>query len=336
MSSPSISIVVPTFRRPDALRASLDALAALDYPGDRYEVIVIDDGADEVIPGIVREFAGRGLAVSLEQQHRRGAARARNRGAQVASGELLLFCDDDILVAPSHLTQHLAVRDRHGDAIVNGAWEFTPAVLEALRSTPFGRYRIDLERRFQSDAAGKPLEGDPTCLEMSMLGSWDLVLRRELFWEIGGFDEAFPVAGAEDQDFSLRARDAQGLLLLDTKIRCLHNDNRLTLESYCAREERSAQTMPYLARKYPERFAEAPYLSENRPISRGDPPGRVAKKLVKSVLAATPVLWGMHRLAGLLEVAHAPEGLLRRFYSGLLGLHLFRGVRKAWKPAGRA
>ena len=38
-----------------------------------------------------------------------------------------------------------------------------------------------------------------------MLGTWDLSLRRELFWEVGGFDQEYPVAGAEDQDFSWRA-----------------------------------------------------------------------------------------------------------------------------------
>jgi hypothetical protein len=118
--------------------------------------------------------------------------------------------------------------------------------------------------------------------------------------------------------------------LLDTRIRCLHNDNRLDLRSYCAREERSAQTMPYLARKYPDRFRDVPYVRENRPISRADPGRLVAKKLLKAVLASGPVLAVLHLLTGPLEAAHAPERLLRRFYSALLGLHLFRGFRRTW------
>lgn len=333
MSEQSFSIVVPTFRRRDALQATLESLLALEYPPDRYEVIVVDDDADSATQALVSRFAGRGVTLSLESQGNCGAAAARNRGARAAGGELLMFCDDDILVSRSHLKQHLAVRERHGDVIVNGAWEFTPDVFGRLRSTHFGRYRIELEKRFQDEAAGAPVAGDPTCLQMSMLGSWDLVLTRERFWDIGGFDEDFPVAGAEDQDFSLRAREAGAQLLLATKIRCLHNDNRLTLEAYCAREERSAQTMPFMARKYPSQFGEAPYLRENRPISRSDPAGLMMKKAVKAVMASGPVLWALHRVVAVLEAVHAPQRLLGGVYDRLLGLHLFRGVRMAW---GRA
>ena len=330
MSDPHFSIVVPTFRRPDALRETLTALLALDYERDRYEVIVVDDGADEITAEIVNALWRQGLPLTLEAQHQRGAARARNCGARAASGELLLFCDDDILVEPSHLRLHSAARERHGDAVVNGTWEFAPAVIAALQTTTFGRYRIELERHFAQDAGGRPLDGHPGCLRMPLLGSWDLALRRDLFWELGGFDEAFPVAGAEDQDFSLRARAAGCLLLLDTGIRCLHNDNRLSLRSYCAREERSAQTMPFLARKYPKEFGEAAYVRENRPISRVDPPRLVTKKLLKWVLASGPVLESLHRLTDLLEAAHLPARPLRRFYATLLGLHLFRGFRRTW------
>jgi glycosyltransferase involved in cell wall biosynthesis len=303
---------------------------AVDYDRDRYEVIVIDDGADDITIKLLDEFKAKGVALTLDAQTRGGAARARNRGARMASGEMVLFCDDDIVVEPSHLRQHIATSERHPRALVNGGWQFAPAVLETLMTSPFGRFRVELERHFQQEVAGEPLDGDASCLRMHMLGSWDLAMRRDLFWEIGGFDEEFPVAGAEDQDFSMRSRAAGALLLLDTHIRCLHNDNRLTLRAYCAREERSAQTMPYLARKYPAEFGHVPYVLENGPILRGDPPSLKVKKLAKQVLALTPVLGALHRLTDLLETAHAPERLLRRLYTALLGLHLFRGFRRAW------
>ena len=197
----------------------------------------------------------------------------------------MLFLDDDMIVDPSHLRMHLATRQRHGDVLVSAAWVFAPAIETALRKTAFGRYRIDLERRYQYEAAGAPLDGDSGCLRMPLLGSGNLALRREAFWDMGGFDEDFPVAGAEDQDFSIRARNRGFLLVLDTRNRCFQADNRVTLRSYCAREERSAQTMPFMARKYPDEFGEVPYVSENRPVSAGDPPRLVAKKRLKAILA---------------------------------------------------
>jgi GT2 family glycosyltransferase len=330
-TDPTFSIVVPTFRRPDALEETLAAIVRLDYRADRYEVIVVDDGADDQTAEIVQGFRGHGVELTVEAQTHCGAARARNRGAQLAHGEMLLFCDDDMVLEPSYLRLHLMVRERHGDAVVSGAWRFSPRIMEALGSSPFGRYRIHLERGFQEDGGGRPLDGDPGCLLMPLLGSGNLALRRDRFWEIGGFDEDFPVAGAEDQDFSIRARAAGARLLLDTNIHCFQNDNRLTLRDYCAREERSAETMPYLVRKYPSELGEVPYVTENRPIQAGDPPSLVLKKVVKAVLAGPALLELLHRFVSLLEAAHGPERLLRRLYKVLLGVHLFRGFRRSWR-----
>src|SRR3954451_16744041 len=98
---PTISTVSRTFRRPDAWGETLAPILRLDYPPDCYEVVVIDDGADAVTADLVRRFRGRGVEIMLEVQRHRGAATARNRGARLATGELVLFCDDDILVEPS-------------------------------------------------------------------------------------------------------------------------------------------------------------------------------------------------------------------------------------------
>jgi GT2 family glycosyltransferase len=329
MSLPTFSIVVPTFRRPTALRLGVGALGGLDYDLGRVEIIIIDDASDPRTVALIKEVVAPDLLVKLESQDQRGAACARNRGASLAEGELLLFVDDDIIVARDHLTRHLETREAHGDALVNGAWEFTGEVLDALSKTPFGRFRIDLERQFQEEAQGNRL-GDG-CVEMPVLGTWDLALRRDLFWHLGGFDERFPVAGAEDQEFSLRARAGGCQLLLDTRIQCWHNDNRLTLEAYCSREERSAQTMPFLARKYTEQFGEVPYVRENRPVRTDDSLALIAKKLLKALLASSPLLSLLHRSAAALEAVRAPEQLLRRVYSMLLGLHLYKGFRRSWK-----
>jgi hypothetical protein len=201
-------------------------------------------------------------------------------------------------------------------------------VLSVLEATPFGRYRLELERGFWTEVLGR--EGNEGYHEMDLVGSWDLALRRDLFWELGGFDERFPVAGAEDQDFSLRARAAGCHLVLDTGIRCLHNDDRLNLRAYCEREERSAKTMPYLARNYPAEFAESRYVRDNRPVSRGDEPRLLAKKLVKSALARRVILEALHELTAAAEAAGLSDRVLRRLYRLLLGLHLFRGFRSTW------
>jgi GT2 family glycosyltransferase len=331
VTDPTFSIIVPTFRRPDVLEQTLTALVALDYRPDRYEVVVVDDGPDEITAKVVDQMRNARVSVTVIGQHRRGAACARNRGASLADGEWLLFCDDDIVAPRLHLQAHLAAHQRHATAVVAGRWELAPGVVAALRRTPFGRYRIDLERRFAEQARGEPLAGDPGRLRATLLSAANLSLRRDLFWGIGGFDEAFPLAGAEDQDLSLRARAAGALLILDTEIRCFHNDRYLTRRAYCERQERSANTMPFLVRKHPAEFGDLPYARENRPVQAGDPPMLVGKKVLKRLLATRPLLDGLHGLARTGEAVGAPEGLLRRLYTALFALHLFRGFRRSWR-----
>lgn len=334
MSTSTFSIVVPTRGRVEALRETLAALLELDYLPSRYEVIVVEDGMDQRAAQTVRELSNYGRTLRYETQRPRGAASARNHGAAVASGEVVLFCDDDIIVERSHLRMHLARREGNGDAIVGGTWDLHPLLLAELRKTSFGRFRIGLEQRFQDEARGEPI-GDG-CMRVKLLPSTNLALRRELFWDLGGFDESFPGAGAEDQDFSLRARAAGFGLLLDTDIRCLHNDARLDLRSYCAREERSARTMPYLFYNHPAQHRDMPYIRENRPISRTDPPSLVLKKLIKSLLASPPGLATLHLVADLLESKRVPDQILRRLYTALLGLHLYRGFRASWRMIPKA
>lgn len=322
---------MPTFRRPDALHRTLSALLALDYPSERYEVIVVDDGADDATSNVVYGLDDRGVSVTLAAQLRRGAAAARNRGAQLAGGEWLLFCDDDIVTPPSHLAAHRAAHERHRAALVAGTFELSPSAVAALRTTPFGRYRLELERAFLAQARGEPLDGHPDCIRMTVVSAADLSLRRDLFWAVGGFDADFPLAGAEDQDLSVRARAEGALLLLDSKIHCLHNDHYLSRRAYCEREERSARTMPFLVRKHAAELGNLRYARENRPIGAGDPATLIVKKALKAVFSSRPVLGLLHGLARVGEAARAPEALLRPLYRGLLGLHLFRGFRNSWK-----
>lgn len=91
---PTFSIVVPTYRRPQALRRCLAALSRLDYPRERFEVLVVDDGSDESPEPIVTEARGTVNARLIQQDHA-GPARARNRGAAEATGTFLAFTDDD-------------------------------------------------------------------------------------------------------------------------------------------------------------------------------------------------------------------------------------------------
>jgi GT2 family glycosyltransferase len=329
---PTVSIVVPTFRRPAALAATLAALLELDYPAARCEIVVVDDASDAAAETVVRDLADADMRVTYRAQANSGAATARNHGARVAEGDLLLFCDDDILLARNHLRLLGETRQMFSDALVNGALRFSRQVEAELRQSPFGRYRLALDRYFQSAADGRPLSQD--CFQADLLTACNLGVGRDQFCDLGGFDEAFPYAGAEDQALSLRASRSGAALVRNHRIQVEHNDQTLTFRQFCAREEKSAQTFVVLVDRFPSQAAR-PLFARNSPISPDDGPAVVMKKCAKTALSRRPILASLHRLVDILERRHVSEERLRRAYRVVVGLHIFRGIRTASRRVGR-
>ncbi|MDQ3650687.1 MAG: glycosyltransferase family 2 protein, partial [Acidobacteriota bacterium] len=104
---PHISIIIPTYARPRQLAACLAALSELDYPRERFEVIVVNDGG-EIFLSEMAPFRQQ-INVTLITQPNAGPATARNTGAAQAEGEFLAFTDDDCAPARDWL-QALANR----------------------------------------------------------------------------------------------------------------------------------------------------------------------------------------------------------------------------------
>ena len=95
-----ISVIVPTYRRPDKLRRALEAIAAQTYHD--VEVIVVNDGGPSV-RGVVSALEGRVRIVLHEAETNHGHFACRNVAVGLATGDRIAFCDDDDTYAPHHL-----------------------------------------------------------------------------------------------------------------------------------------------------------------------------------------------------------------------------------------
>ena len=100
--APDVSVVVPTYNRPAQLQSCLGSLAASEYPRNRFEVIVVDDGGQTDLEAVVGRFRSS-MNVSLMRIEHAGPAAARNAGARRARGEYLVFTDDDCVPSPEWL-----------------------------------------------------------------------------------------------------------------------------------------------------------------------------------------------------------------------------------------
>jgi glycosyltransferase involved in cell wall biosynthesis len=320
---PTFSIIVPTYRRLDVLGETLQALIATDYPPRSFEIVVVDDAADYETQSVIDASAqGSPVRVTRIDGSGRGAAAARNLGAASASSVYLVFVDDDIIVPRHHLAAQLETRAEHGECI-SGAdwWEFTPEVAAELRSTPLGRYRLAVEAGYRRPSAER-------WTAAVGLATAHLTLRRDLFDDLGRFDERFPKAGAEDWEFCLRARDHGCKLILDNSLSLLHNDRRLTLDQFCRREEWRGASVGVLAALRPDLYDESEVVRENSPIRPEDNFALRVRKLIKQGLGQRRMLSLLHAAVSRLAPALKYEPLLHRLYRGVISVHYLRGFRQ--------
>ena len=102
-----LSVIVPTHNRRAFLRGLLDALAVQDYPADRWELVIVDDGSSDDTVSYLESGGGtRPTNSVVVSQQQSGPAAARNNGARTARGRALLFLDDDMIASPSLIREH--------------------------------------------------------------------------------------------------------------------------------------------------------------------------------------------------------------------------------------
>jgi glycosyltransferase involved in cell wall biosynthesis len=111
---PLISVAIPTHNRADLLRESLESLAEQTLGMDSFEVIVVDDGSTDHTEAVCSELSTR-LPLRRHTLERSGIAAAKNAGALAATGEIVLFFDDDDVADPNMLAEHVRAHRLHPD-----------------------------------------------------------------------------------------------------------------------------------------------------------------------------------------------------------------------------
>jgi GT2 family glycosyltransferase len=209
------SIVVATHDRPRQLAACLEAMSALDYPRDRFEVIVVDDGSTRGVAPVVEPFQDR-LSLRLERRPLAGPGAARNAGAEAAVGEILAFTDDDCLPTPGWL-RGLADGCRSAPGHAVGG-----RTLNALRDNPFSE-TTQLLNDVLYDHYNAPGRGN------WFFGSHNLAVPIEGFRAVGGFRT--DLVNLEDRDLCERWA-ARGFGMAFAPDAVVYHAHELTLRGF--------------------------------------------------------------------------------------------------------
>ncbi len=97
------SIIIPTYNRSQNLRRVLESILKLDYPRDRFEVVIVDNNCTDDTPAVAESFRGRGLTLQYVREPRLSFTCAREAGAKAAVGPIQNYIDDDVEVYPEWL-----------------------------------------------------------------------------------------------------------------------------------------------------------------------------------------------------------------------------------------
>ena len=190
--NPTVSIIMPTYNAAQYVTASIDS--ALNQTYKSAEIIVVDDGSTDETVERVRAYGNR---VTLYQQNNAGAAVARNQGAKLAIGQWLAFLDADDLWAPDKLERQLNhVSDlawSHTDWFFIGTGQ-SGTITGSSRAPQYG---------------GSIL---PELIVCNFIGTSTLIVRREVFLEMGGFDPT--LRALQDWDLWLRIASKYDLAYL--------------------------------------------------------------------------------------------------------------------------
>lgn len=218
--APTVSVVVPTFRRPEDIARCVDSILATDYPA--LEILVVDNAPQEPETAtlIARRYVGD-TRVRYLQEWLPGGSRARNRGVRAATGDVVAFADDDIIVERQWLAALVAAFAAHPDvSCVTGL--VLPTALDMpvqLWFEQYGGFNRGYEQRVYDlrDHRGDTVLYPYTGGVFGGLGN--AAFRRAVLKAPDAMDPTLgpgtPVCGAEDQDIFLTLLSEGGTLLYE-------------------------------------------------------------------------------------------------------------------------
>lgn len=249
-----VSIVIPTFNRPILCNKTVRSILDLELEnelGIQYEIIVVDDGSEKKnIPSFSQEENVK----LVTNKKNNGRAFVRNIGAEVSSGEIIFFFDDDVILKDEKLiAKHIEAYkdDNSTKAIVTNTVSIRNNI--DLNSETFVNDIIKSNSRLNlyinSRGANKYTDG--SFIKGNYLASAACSFERDFFFKIDKFDEQIDGYGWEDPEIGLRIEKNKGKLLFIKSDGVYHFHDK-SIETWSNQLINSGKNFNLMLNKYPE------------------------------------------------------------------------------------
>jgi glycosyltransferase involved in cell wall biosynthesis len=260
------SVIVPVYNGGATIERCLHALAQQTWPPERFEIIIVDDGSQDDTANRVRHWIGTHPTqqIQLVQQPNAGPAAARNQGASVARGGILLFTDADCAPLPTWIAAMMAAFADPQVAGVKGAYlteqtGLTPRFVQAEYEDRYDRMR--------------------TQSQIDFIDTYSAGYRRAIFRKQGGFDAIFRTASVEDQEFSFRLTRLGHRLVFAPEAQVVHLHDR-TAGEYARRKFLIGYWKTLVTRRHPDRLLSDSHTPQSL---------KVQILLIAAVIGLTPL-----------------------------------------------
>ena len=195
-ANPVVSVVVPSYRGAERLPALLDAFAVQLEGAPPFEIIVVIDGVDDGTSALVDAESRLGVR-SIQFPENRGRVAALNAGFESARGQVLIRCDDDLVVPRGYIGAHATAHEGEGSVGVVGPTR------DIHMNGPYARaYGHDAAKRSLAHALSRPAE------ERWRLWAASCSITRDTWEKIGPYDARYRGYGWEDVDYGYRLHSA--------------------------------------------------------------------------------------------------------------------------------
>lgn len=213
---PFVSIIIPAKNEEKYISRCLDAVIKLNYPRSKYEIIVVDNNSTDNTRDIVKKYSS--IILLGKKEGTIGAV--RNFGAKHAKGEILAFLDGDSI--PDSNWLKVACNYFRNDGSI-GSIGF--AISEPTSESTWVEktwYKIGSSSKYKTGLS-----------KTKWLSSFNLILKKNLFYQVGGFNELLETC--EDADLGYKMSQISNLIFSD-EIRVVHLGNTKTLKELFLKE----------------------------------------------------------------------------------------------------
>ncbi len=311
-----VSVIISTFNRLPLLQELLDALGQQTLEPERFEVVVVDDGSREPVAQALEQRKDP-FKLTVLSQANAGAAAARHEGIMKATGEVVVITDDDMLVPPEFLVEHVKAHDA-GNTVVLGQISAD----ETLGEKPlFERFHAEQLAKFVAR-----YREQPTAVRGVMVCTGNVSFRRADYLAVGGFDKT--LSRSEDRELGVRLQKAGGKLYFAENARTRHRSDHTDLSVWMRRNYNYGVFDSRIHHKHPDRLDADPwhFLFLVNPISRGlllaavasPPVGKLLSRAAYKAAETVDKVRGVHPAFERVAIAGATL---------TYGLEYFRGVR---------